>query len=365
MSKTLFKTAVLIVLLASMTITISSCQAPQTGSIHSNTDTIVGVSRWDGQVGDSSPVGKEENRILGSSKWNDRLPFYATKPTSDTVSMSCTTQEIMDREIAYAKEAGIDYWAFCWYSDKFKGDCSDMAIPRKLYLSSTHKDDIKWCAILFTHTMYEDEEDAFVKQMGEPNYQKVLNGRPLIYCFKYPIATKEQIDRLREKCKAAGIPDPYIVVTGPYEIDGLYNFAEDIKADAVSFYAFIPSDKDSYSLQSKLERGTWKLYKKDGKKVIPCVTLGWDVRPRVEAEPDYKYSSNQYGYYLPEPTTDEISSQLQSAIDWNNANKDAAEANTLLMYSWNEFSECGVRTVCPKMNGDRSVLDAIKKVLVK
>lgn len=81
-------------------------------------DSIVGAIRWDGQVGDLSPVGLEEERALGPNGWHFRLPFYATEPTADSCTMRCTTQDKMDQEIAYAKEAvsitghfaGIPLW---------------------------------------------------------------------------------------------------------------------------------------------------------------------------------------------------------------------------------------------------------------
>ena len=75
--------------------------------------TLAGVIRWDGQVGAvNSPVTAEEERALGPSQFSHRLPFYATKSAPDTCTLSCTTQAIVDQEIAFAKEAGIDYWAF-------------------------------------------------------------------------------------------------------------------------------------------------------------------------------------------------------------------------------------------------------------
>ncbi len=324
----------------------------------------LGVIRWDGQVGDLSPVGLEEERILGPAKWSDRLPFYATKPTADTATLRCTTQGIMDQEIAYAKEAGIGYWAFCWYGNSETDHCRNMNIPRNLYLSSSHKNDVNWCAILFTHPLVLSEEDWFVARMGEANYQKVLGNRPLIYCFNYSaLVDAAQISRLRTKCANAGIGNPYVVALD-FSTSGAQAFANQIGADAISSYCTSAWNGQPYSSLTNGEKNAWTQYKNTGRKVIPWVTTGWDARPRDECNPDYAYAPNEQGYCSPDPTPAEIAGQLQNALNWNYENAGAAEANTVLMYSWNEFSEGGVGTVCPKLGGDRTVLDAVKNILV-
>lgn len=324
-------------------------------------DSIVGAIRWDGQVGDLSPVGLEEERALGPNGWHFRLPFYATEPTADSCTMRCTTQDKMDQEIAYAKEAGINYWAFCWYSALETDDTRNMYIPRDLYLSSTHKYDINWCTILFTHPLYSSDEDWLVARFQEANYQKVLGGRPLIYCFNYPsLVDPAQITRLRSKCSAAGIPNPYVVALD-FSTGGVVAFANQIGADAISSYVSTGSNGQSYSSMASSERSNWDAWKNTGKKVIPWVTAGWDPRPRIQCNPPYAYASYSSNSWVQFPTQSELSGQLQSAIDWNAANTASAETNAVLMYSWNEFSEGGA--ICPKLNGDRSYLDAVKSVL--
>ena len=80
---------------------------------------MVGAIRWDAWFADAvNPYEKN----LSDKKWHGRLPFYA-KIISDTeVEVRGDTQEAVDKEIAYAKNGGIDYWAFLYYSPTTRSD---------------------------------------------------------------------------------------------------------------------------------------------------------------------------------------------------------------------------------------------------
>ena len=91
----------------------------------------VGAIRWDAWFADAvNPYEKN----LADKRWHGRLPFYA-KIISDTeVEVRGDTQEAVDKEIAYAKKGGIDYWAFLYYSPTTRSDGFIEA-----YLRSTKK----------------------------------------------------------------------------------------------------------------------------------------------------------------------------------------------------------------------------------
>jgi hypothetical protein len=84
----------------------------------------VGAIRWDAWVGDlptfgaagqPTAVGLQVERALGPARWHDRLPFYARELSAHAVEVRAASQAVLDREIAYAGAAGLDYWAFVWY----------------------------------------------------------------------------------------------------------------------------------------------------------------------------------------------------------------------------------------------------------
>jgi hypothetical protein len=93
---------------------------------------------------------------------------------------------------------------------------------------------------------------------------------------------------------------------------------------------------------------------------VPLVSAGWDMRPRVETPvPWVKNGDIEQYYETPEP--DELAAHLNKAIQWTNANPDAATARTVLIYAWNEFDEGG--WICPTLDEGTDRLDALRKVL--
>jgi len=328
--------------------------------------TAVGAIRWDGQVGDNavgelSGVGPEEERAMAPNQWHFRLPFYATEPTANSDTLNGTTQAIMDQEIAYAKDAGIDYWAFDWY-----GSETGLQTARNLYLSSTHKNDVNWCVILFTHPISSSDLTWLVGQFQQSNYQKVAGGRPLVYAFNYSqLVDPAQITSLRSQTVAAMGVQPYIVALD-FSASAASSFAAQIGADAISSYVTTGSNGQSYASLASSESSNWDSYRATGYKVIPWVTQAWDPRPRIQlTNPPYQYASYSSNNYATPSTPTELASQLQDAINWNANHASSADANAVLMYAWNEFSEGGYLcpTLIPGGGGiNRSYLDAIKSV---
>ena len=67
----------------------------------------VGAIRWDAWHGEASSVGEVVEGTLGPKRYHNRLPFFAKVISDDQVEIRGDTQEVMDREIAYAHEAGL------------------------------------------------------------------------------------------------------------------------------------------------------------------------------------------------------------------------------------------------------------------
>lgn len=114
-------------------------------------------------------------------------------------------------------------------------------------------------------------------------------------------------------------------------------------------------------------KGMWDR-QKQGQKVIPSVSAGWDPRPRIETpNPWSHYYENSKGETklgrLRSAETDaaEIADGVKSALLWNRQNPDAGEAKAVVIYAWNEFDEGG--WICPTLSEGTRRLDAIRKVL--
>ncbi|MHB8969740.1 MAG: hypothetical protein ACYC4N_04720, partial [Pirellulaceae bacterium] len=78
---------------------------------------IVGAIRWDAWYGQGTPVSEVE-KTLGPKKYHFRLPFFAQVISPSEVSINGDQLAVMELEISYAADAGLDYWAFVDYWDQ-------------------------------------------------------------------------------------------------------------------------------------------------------------------------------------------------------------------------------------------------------
>ena len=327
---------------------------------------MVGAIRWDGWVGDLHPAGLEIEYTLGPRQYHYRAPFYAREVSGDSIQCRAATQEIMDQEISYARYAGLDYWAFCWYPPG-----SGLDTARNLYLSSSLKNDINWCVILGTNP-FDLERDGkwLLKRFKESNYQKVFNDRPLIYIFSSSSPGLNKITLgIRNMCRAAQFPEPYIVAM-EFSPGNAAAAADSIGADAISCYAstydYVSGDQFGggpyVTTIMKSDEAGWEKYSLTGKQLVPWVTTGWSPKPRIERSVSWNTYYKSNGWAM-DGTPEEIAQNLRNALTWVKNHKNATEANTILVYAWNEFDEGG--WLCPTLGNNMDRINAFRKIRLR
>ncbi len=358
----------------------------------------VGAIRWDawmGTAGNGSVFPKvgpyvEKNLIYHTSSTNypyyDRWPFFAKMTSADTLEVRQLSQDIMDQDIAYAKRSGINYWAFNYYPSG-----SGMDIARNLYFSSTKKAGLNFAYILDTNFMPKEQFPNLVKtEFRDINYQKVLGGRPLLYifCSNATDSKKDTVDTLRNVAAANAVPNPYIVLMVGGDANQASQLVEASGADAISTYASSgrskwkldnngQQEKDAngnpiiditpYSSLAAADLARRNSFMAMNKKVVPWVTTGWDNRPRSQSPvPWCEVTSTDTCIASPLEFVGKapplaIPANLQSAIDWIGANQNVADANTIIMYAWNEFDEGGWLT--PTIYEGTNRVDEVSDVL--
>src|SRR5262249_42081362 len=129
-----------------------------------------------------------------------------------------------------AIHAGIDYWAFDWYPPG-----NGMELARDLFLASGKREQLKWCVTLGTHP-FDMQRDApwLAAEFAKPGYQKVLDGRPLVYLLT-PIS-RGDLAALRELSLKSCGKSPYVAMMG-WTAKETAQACEAIGADAVTMYA--------------------------------------------------------------------------------------------------------------------------------
>lgn len=282
---------------------------------------------------------------------------------TESVNSVGDTQAIMDEEIQYAKRAGIDYWAFCYYKKQ------PLYTARELYHSSAYKGDINWCAVIDPNIDggFDEHLPDLIEDFGDSGYQKVLDGRPLIYILDNAVIPPENVTKMRDAAAAAGVGNPYIVMMS-FSAQHAADLMNQAGADAVSSYRYSPQGKTGipYSEVIDIESGLWSDYAAAGGTTVPFVTTGVDKRPRYDYvtpwEPNYEVFKN---LWFQQATPEEIATHLSGAVQWCRAHPENAPANTVLIYAWNEFDEGG--WICPTRDEIRETgrplrLEAIAKV---
>lgn len=332
---------------------------------------IVGAIRWDGWIGNRGVVGQAVQETLGPAKWHYRLPFFAKVVGDATVEIDGTSQAVVDREIEYAAAAGLDYWAFVTYSAD-----DPLSLALKRYLSSPLRSKIRFCLITECERWHQP---AFIERVAqlirEPGYQTVLGGRPLLYlgfietekvnkAWGSVEGFRKALDGFRANLEAKGLLRPYIAIMDFHAPQGK-TWADALGCDAIGSYAAgWQHGRVPYARWAANTESFWEKCRQTGAPVVPIVMTGWDPRPRVEKPVPwgnpYQQHNGEVDHCLPAHPV-EIANHLGNALDWLAANRDAAPAQTAIIYAWNEFDEGG--WLAPTVSEGSARLDAIAKVL--
>jgi len=332
--------------------------------------TTIGAIRWDGwfgepRTGEYGFVVTEVERTLSPAMFHFRTPFFGQITEESKVHFPDFTQETFDKEILYATDAGIDYWAFCWF------DGNDVGKVRKFLATSQYKDKIKICSI-FGPDKYINTINEIKSYFKSGLWQTVQGGRPLMYYYT-DADINECIELYRDVCSELGIPAPYVV-----RMSGTVIGVDNTLVDAISDYAIFGSGGAAFSILMDKEIQRWKSTYLDGKQMIPCISTGWDPRPRTN--PDLVPLSIWTGdakAWVQAAIPEELTTSITSAYQWIDANKKLSLANTAIMYAWNEHDEGGwlCPTIAVDANGnhlknadgtykiDASRLDAVKAAI--
>jgi hypothetical protein len=264
----------------------------------------------------------------------------------------------MDREIAYARAAGIDYWAFDWYRPD-----DGLSTARSLYLSSSHRNDVKWCLIVGTSGFLDEDRRWLIGEFRTANYQKVLGDRPLLYIFNANRQCGPMVKALRDEAAAAGCPAPFIVLMGWGP--AIAEAAAATGADAIGAYVNPIGDGTAFTAAMAHERARWEALRRTGCQIVPTITTGWDPRPFLD-HPVSWYPGATERNWGERATPDQLAEQLATCLDFVKQHPDATLANAALIYAWNENAEGGwiIPTLEEVRDGGVPLrLDALRNVL--
>lgn len=335
---------------------ISTALKAPTARGEENARPAVGAIRWDGWQVDGS-VGQAVSKSLTPSQWRYRLPFYAKVREDGSPELRGDTPEVMTAEIAAAKTAHLDYWAFLAYDE-----ADPMSRGLQLYLANTRRADVNFCIISETARWQRSNATAlaerFAKLMAEPGYQRVAGGRPLFFFLHHntemvanawggPEGFREAVDKLKAAAAAHGLPAPYLAVMS-YDVTAARKLVVGAGLDALSAYAFQRGDKQApyAKLTGDLE-AFWEIQRSTKTAVIPLAMAGWDRRPRVENPMPWEHFGGSIDQYYETATPDQVADHVKAAVQWTQSHAADCPAQAVIIYAWNEFDEGG--WLCPTL----------------
>ncbi len=333
---------------------------------------LIGAIRWDAWHGEKGNVGIHEEKVLTPEKWHYRLPF-CSKILNGLVKIDCANEEAMTKEIDYAVEAKLDYWAFVTYEQE-----SPMSLQLKEFLKNAKGHEIKFALILefarWGPKNYIERNNYLADLIRANNYLKI-NGRPVIFIFNIS-KWEDRLYRVwggAEKFKSLVIDDliskidpsnkirPYFIVM-EFKPEKAAHWANVFGFDAISTYATHPGNKGTYRDLIEHTMKYWEEAKKTGKTVVPVVMAGWDPRPRAELPAPWqtdKYIENAKKVYFDNADPEQVGDFIRKAIKWAKDSRSPA----IIIYAWNEFSEGG--WIMPTLGDGDKRIRAIKKVVTE
>ena len=286
------------------------------------------------------------------------------------------TTEIMTKQIDYAADFGISFFAFCWYYPEApnKEVSSNNAI--ELFLKAPNRKRLQHAFLVANHAGFrigpgewDEVSKIWIRYFQDTNYER-LNGKPLLIfysanelykSFGSAEAVKQGLDRLRKQAEVAGL--------GGVAIAGGVLPNEPIKEiDECGFDLLTGYNYPCYGFD--LDRSYWKHpysdmiisdvycwnYIRDNSKLpyAPTLTVGWDMRAwePIGSEPKTIYFVDQ--------TPEAITKGVTTLIDWVRAHSHKHFGQPFAMiYAWNENGEGGYMT--PTKQGGTMILEAVKK----
>ncbi len=292
---------------------------------------LVGAIRWDawyGHDGAEDSVISQVERTLSPLHYHHRAPFYAQVTPEDKIIIPKFDQEVFDREMEYAIDAGIDYFTFVWYNDNMKKS-------RALYKNSKYNDRIKM-SVCMQGNLTEIAKPELIDHFKQDYYQTVCGGRPLVYYFCTFAAAKRDIAALKEACEKEGIKTPYSVVMN-------LGFEDTVAsgADAMGQYGIAGRNGVAFSELRKNARELWNGFQQKNFEYVPEVSAGWHSLPRHENP--VKWLNVDEFSWAEYPTGQEMYEHLSEAFEYmqDPEVERLTPTGTVQIYAWNEHDEGG------------------------
>lgn len=328
----------------------------------------MGAIRWDAWYGPGENFDTVWQEAVGTlqhpaHRW--RLPFFTEIAADGKVTVDGRKPETMEREIDFAADGGLDYWAFLVYEN---GNSRNNALP--LYLKARNRNRMRFCMALIIASRkncdWPATRDRWLSHFDQPGYMRVCGGRELV--FVYPkMVPPAYLDDFRRKAKERGHNPYFVGMTFARPAVRAKVAKECAGMDAVGAYNFVHHFEDYDKMMDFLEENQWNAAAKDGIVLVPSANAGFDASPRRDTEVSWQKGFFKGKTFHPPLTREQLMEATRRVKKFVLTNPTTCEAKTCLWYAWNEFDEGG--WLCPTRKADGTPdtmrLEALKDALAE
>ncbi|MCW5625189.1 MAG: glycoside hydrolase family 99-like domain-containing protein [Burkholderiales bacterium] len=263
---------------------------------------------------------------------------------------------VMEQQIGWMKNYGIDYVVFDWYWSESKKPYLEHAL--KTFLKSKKRDGMQFSILWSNHMNVPETEDQFTAMVdywiaqyfGDSSYLRI-QGKPVVFVFsqqnlrdnakRFGRTTRELFDMAQRKAKEAGYPGIYFVGSaeaveywvkdyGPrqgYEAFSAYNYHRGFSGKYLPLrplaHSYLELD------EAYRESWDWILTNSPVPYVVP-MTSGWDKRPWGGSKDPWHDNC--------ESTPDQFEAHLRAAKERLDRFPDKTQRLGVIC-CWNEFGE--------------------------
>jgi len=323
----------------------------------------VGAYYFDGWAG--------KHREAATADWAKNAPTHLTKRMLDEFAdrepvwgWRDDSPEVMRRQIDLAADAGLAFFAFCWYwhetEQAVKADEKHTGMD--LFVAAPNNERMKFCLLVANHAGFvikgtENWRKAAQFWMPYLKHKQHLTvgGKPLVIIFDARGGEKEGFAAVQEEARKAGLPGVAIAACGPGAVETGYTHT--------TRYNIVPgytAGGEEHKFREIVEAHERAWQGRPEQPCIPCLIGGWDCRPWESATGQGK----KPGWYFPDRTPEQLAAHVRAAIEWMEKHPEQATAEKLaVIYAWNEFGEGGY--IAPtKGDPEGKYLKAIKSVVM-
>ncbi len=337
---------------------IENTPIPEKTAVSRFNQTLVGTIRWDAFVEsthDGTDPASQVARVLSPKKYHGQAPYFSIVNDDGTIAFPEYTLERWEEETKYAVDAGLDYYAYCWYETT-----DPMSQPRKFHLESSKKDTIKMSAILSNIYSRRTMQELYSAMLD--SCFLTIDGRPVIFLYGVGEWTAEEVMELRQGAANAGV-EKALYIVAMTSSPNTQLLTKDI--DAISWYGIGASTTgQTYSSLAQNCENTINTVASfcntNNVDFIPAFTAGRDTRARIETgvswvdgDPNATNNSEKpyANLYSLQPTASELQAHIENVLTYTSTSS-AAKTNIVLSYAWNEHDEGG--WLCPTLKVDRN-----------